>query len=112
MELVVDNLEKVFSSNGNRTDLTVFKNLNFHVSSGEFISIIGPSGCGKSTLLEIIAGNNGLGHLVEEARGTLSISTMFMVLFVLGALGYSLDWLVRFTEKKLMPWRKGKTISV
>ena len=59
MELVVRQLEKVFSGNSSRRELTVFKDMNFQVSSGEFISIIGPSGCGKSTLLEIIAGLQG-----------------------------------------------------
>jgi NitT/TauT family transport system ATP-binding protein len=31
-------------------------NINFAISSGEFVSIVGPSGCGKSTLLKCIAG--------------------------------------------------------
>jgi len=34
----------------------IFRNLNFKVGLGEFISIFGPSGCGKTTLLNLIAG--------------------------------------------------------
>ena len=61
--------------------------------------------------VEIIAGNDGLGFLLEDARESLNMSTMFMTLFVIGILGFALDWLVRFTEKAIMPWQKGKTLS-
>ncbi|MCB2173853.1 ABC transporter permease [bacterium] len=61
--------------------------------------------------VEIISGNSGLGFLLEDARESLNTSTMFMTLIVVGVLGFSLDWLVRYTEKKVMPWQKGKTIS-
>lgn len=61
--------------------------------------------------VEIISGNSGLGFLLEDARESLNTSTMFMTLIVVGILGFSLDWLVRYTEKKVMPWQKGKTIS-
>ncbi len=30
--------------------------LSFHVTDGEFVSLLGPSGCGKSTALRLIAG--------------------------------------------------------
>ena len=36
--------------------ITALEDLNFDVSSGEFLSLLGPSGCGKSTILRIIAG--------------------------------------------------------
>ena len=61
--------------------------------------------------VEIISGNSGLGFLLEDARESLNTSTMFMTLIVVGILGFTLDWLVRFTERKVMPWQKGKTIS-
>lgn len=35
---------------------TVLEAVDFHINSGEFVSIIGPSGCGKSTFLELLAG--------------------------------------------------------
>lgn len=61
--------------------------------------------------VEIISGNSGLGFLLEDARESLNTSTMFMTLIVVGILGFSLDWLVRYTERKVMPWQRGKTLS-
>lgn len=37
-------------------ELSILKNLDLKVHSGEFLSIMGPSGSGKSTLLNIIGG--------------------------------------------------------
>lgn len=34
----------------------VFKNLNFQINDGEFISLIGPNGSGKTTLVKILMG--------------------------------------------------------
>ena len=61
--------------------------------------------------VEIIAGNSGLGYLLEDSRESLNTSTMLMTLIVIGILGFCLDGFVRYSEKVLMPWRKGKTIS-
>jgi len=36
-------------------DITVLKNINLKINSGELISLTGPSGSGKSTLLHLIA---------------------------------------------------------
>ena len=46
-------LENVSHSYG---ELAVLKNLNIHVSPGEFVVIVGPSGCGKTTLLNLLSG--------------------------------------------------------
>jgi putative ABC transport system ATP-binding protein len=37
-------------------DVTVLKDINLEVRSGEFVSVVGPSGSGKTTLLNMITG--------------------------------------------------------
>jgi sulfonate transport system permease protein len=61
--------------------------------------------------VEIVSGNDGLGYLLETSRGSLNMPTMLTALFVLGIIGFFIDWFVRASEKILMPWRKGKTVS-
>ena len=38
------------------SDKCVLKDVNFDITSGEFVCILGKSGCGKSTLLRLLAG--------------------------------------------------------
>jgi putative ABC transport system ATP-binding protein len=45
---------KSFPVGGNT--ITILKGISFHVTRGEFVSIVGPSGNGKSTLLNMITG--------------------------------------------------------
>jgi sulfonate transport system ATP-binding protein len=47
-------ISKVFELNSG--SLHVLQKSDFHIESGEFVSIVGRSGCGKSTFLRIIAG--------------------------------------------------------
>jgi len=48
----------------------IYDELNFSVSTGEFLCILGPSGCGKSTCLRLIGGLIAAhqGHVVVEGR--------------------------------------------
>lgn len=46
-------------------ELSVLKNLNITVESGEFVVLVGPSGCGKTTLLNLFSG-----HL-QPSAGTI-----------------------------------------
>ncbi len=50
----VNQLTKAFGDN------LVFKDIDFTIEQGEFITLLGPSGCGKSTLLRSIAGLNDI----------------------------------------------------
>ena len=48
--LRIEGLKKSFEKH------SVFKNIDFEVGEGEFVTLLGSSGCGKSTLLRCIAG--------------------------------------------------------
>ncbi len=51
-DLVLQNLTIKYGA------VTAVDNLNIHVASGEFLTLLGPSGCGKSTSLFAVAGLN------------------------------------------------------
>ena len=48
-------------------DFTALKNINIHVSEGQFYTFLGPSGCGKTTLLRTITG------FIRPTRGRVSV---------------------------------------
>ena len=49
-KIIVEKLSKTFGQ------VEVFRDLDFTVNEGEFLSILGPSGCGKTTILRILIG--------------------------------------------------------
>ncbi|MBB1486140.1 ABC transporter ATP-binding protein [Oceanospirillum sediminis] len=65
----VTNLAKRFDST------PVFKEINFTINKGEFITLLGPSGCGKSTLLRCIAGLNSVdnGSILVDGEDITSL---------------------------------------
>lgn len=52
--LEINNLEKIYRSDGN--SIRIFDSLNMEINRGEFVGIFGPNGCGKTTLLNLISG--------------------------------------------------------
>ncbi|KAB7728097.1 ATP-binding cassette domain-containing protein [Rudanella paleaurantiibacter] len=48
----LQNIEKVYRTSTIET--LALNNINLHIRTGEFVSIMGPSGCGKSTLLNLM----------------------------------------------------------
>jgi len=49
-EVLLKNISKYYG------DHRVIDQINLHINSGEFVTLLGPSGCGKTTLLRMIAG--------------------------------------------------------
>lgn len=54
--LQIKNLQKIFNKD-TVNEKIVFKNLNFHINKGDFITIVGSNGAGKSSLLNLISGS-------------------------------------------------------
>lgn len=53
-EISINHVDKSFGSG--ESIVIALKEINLHISHGEFVCLLGPSGCGKSTLLNAIAG--------------------------------------------------------
>lgn len=88
-EVTIRDLIKTFSIDGQA--LTVLKNINLDIQSGESLAIVGASGSGKTTLLRILAG------LEEPDAGDVLID---------GAPVHGLgrERSVIFQEPRLLPW--------
>ena len=85
--LKIKDVNKVYH-NLLKEDTIALKDINLHVKSGEFISILGPSGCGKSTLLKIIGG------LEKLSSGTMEYN---------GGKDHELGFV--FQDSVLLPWK-------
>lgn len=66
-------------------------------------------GFGWTTLVaaEMVAATKGIGYMVLSASQFLQTSTVIMGIFVIAAIAYAFDMLMRFLERRLVPW-KGK----
>ena len=58
---------------------SIFRNINFELKEGEFVTLLGPSGCGKSTLLRCIAGLTSVdkGEIWMAGKNITSISARY-----------------------------------
>jgi putative ABC transport system ATP-binding protein len=66
--LSCESLTKTYPSGGH--ELTVLREVSFHVPDGAFVAIVGPSGSGKSTLLALLAGLDLPHHGKVTIEGT------------------------------------------
>ncbi|VAW20288.1 Taurine transport system permease protein TauC [hydrothermal vent metagenome] len=66
-------------------------------------------GFGWTTLVaaEMVAATKGIGYMVLSASQFLQTPTVIMGIIIIAAIAYSFDMLMRFFERKLVPW-KGK----
>lgn len=88
----VDTLARSFAGERGGEALTVFEQVNFSITRGEFICVIGHSGCGKSTILNILAG------LDQASSGVALMEGREIV-------GPSLNRGVIFQNHSLLPWQ-------
>src|SRR5438034_10458867 len=91
MLLEIDHVSKKFPTPDGNGDVTIFRDVAFGLTEGEFLTMVGHSGCGKSTLLNIIAGleKSTAGGVVLEGREIT---------------GPGIDRMVVFQNFALMPW--------
>jgi len=66
-------------------------------------------GFGWTTLVaaEMVAATKGIGYMVLSASQFLQTSVVIMGIFVIAGIAYLFDMLMRFIERKVVPW-KGK----
>ena len=64
-------------------------------------------GFGWTTLVaaEMVAATKGLGYMVLTASQFLQTSTVVMGIIVIAAIAYGFDLLMRFIERKVVPWK-------
>jgi nitrate/nitrite transport system ATP-binding protein len=89
--LEIDHVTKTFPAPDGRGDVTVFSDVAFGLTEGEFLTMVGHSGCGKSTLLNIIAG------LEKPTEGGVVLEGREIK-------GPGIDRMVVFQNFALMPW--------
>lgn len=88
-EVTVRHLSKTYTLN--RKPLSVLKDLNLTIHSGESLAIVGASGSGKTTLLRILAGleDADSGDVLIDGRRIRGVGTERAVIF---------------QEPRLLPW--------
>jgi ABC-type nitrate/sulfonate/bicarbonate transport system permease component len=66
-------------------------------------------GFGWTTLVaaEMVAANVGLGQMVLNASNFLRTDIVIMGIVVIGVVAYAFDLLMRWVERRLVPWRGG-----
>jgi taurine transport system permease protein len=64
-------------------------------------------GFGWTTLVaaEMVASTSGLGYMVLSASKFLQTSTVIMGIVVIAAIAYAFDQLMRFVERRVVPWK-------
>ena len=89
--LEISNVTKYFPDPSGKGSQCIFKDIDFQIEQGTFVTVVGHSGCGKSTLLNIIAGleRASAGGVILDGRE-------------IDAPG--LDRMVVFQNFALMPW--------
>ncbi len=57
-----------------------------------------------AVLTQMLAGNTGIGYLIETAQQTLDVDTIYALVLTLGVLGYLVNLLVILIQHVSVPW--------
>lgn len=90
MRIEGTNLFKTFVKDGQVWP--ALRDLSFHVSDGEFVSLLGPSGCGKTTVMNMVAG------LDQPSQGSLTYNGETLT-------GPNVNVGYMTQKDSLLPWR-------
>lgn len=71
-----------------------------------FVGLRTAIGVAYSTLVaaEMVAAASGIGWMVVDAGNWFRNDLIFVGIFVMGFTGLLIDWLLKFLEKKIVPW--------
>ena len=71
-----------------------------------FVGLRTAIGVAYSTLVaaEMVAASSGIGWMVVDAGNWFRNDIIFVGIFVMGFTGLFIDWVLKFLEKKLVPW--------
>ena len=106
--VTIEQIQMAYSLGATRTQVVwhvILKGAMPEILTGMRIGI----GFGWTTLVaaEMVAAQAGIGHMVLSAAEFLVTDVVVMGIFVIGAIAYMFDLLMRFVERKVVPW-KGK----
>ncbi len=106
--VAIEQIHAAYSMGASRWQVTryiILKSALPEILTGMRIGI----GFGWTTLVaaEMVAAQAGLGFMVLNAAEFLVTDVVIMGIFVIGIIAYLFDMLMRYLEKKLVPW-KGK----
>jgi len=106
--VTIEQIQMAYSSGASRAQViwhVILKGAMPEILTGMRIGI----GFGWTTLVaaEMVAAEAGIGHMVLSAAEFLVTDVVIMGIIVIGAIAYTFDLLMRFVERKVVPW-KGK----
>lgn len=106
--VTIEQIQMAYSSGATRAQViwhVILKGAMPEILTGMRIGI----GFGWTTLVaaEMVAAEAGIGHMVLSAAEFLVTDVVIMGIIVIGAIAYTFDLLMRFVERKVVPW-KGK----
>ena len=60
---------------------------------------------GTVVAAELVAADRGLGSMIMIAKNFLQTDTVVIGIAIIGLIGYAIELLMRWAERKLVPWR-------